>query len=204
MSPEVAARVFEPFFTTKTQDKGTGLGLSMVHGFVTQSGGFVDLRTAPGAGTTFRLYLPRHAGVAAAADAAPDAGAVPVGNETVLVVEDQAMVRALFVTMLGRIGYTVLEAGGGAGALELLDRRAAEIGLMVTDVVMPGMSGPELALETRRRHPGMKVLFASGHGETAALAKAGWTETADVLRKPFQLAELATAVRRAIDAGDRS
>jgi len=197
MTPEVAGRVFEPFFTTKDVGKGTGLGLSMVYGFAAQSGGHVAVESAPGAGSTFRLYLPRDPGVAREAAPVPSA-APPRGAGTVLLVEDDDMVRKLVTNQLGRLGYSVIEARGGAEALERLAERE-DIALMLTDVMMPGgMSGPQLAVAVRQRRPDLPILFASGYGEQSAFARAGLPADTPLLRKPFRLGDLAEALRRAL------
>ncbi|MGE4220867.1 MAG: PAS domain S-box protein [Alphaproteobacteria bacterium] len=198
MAPELSARVFEPFFTTKEVGKGTGLGLSMVYGFVVQSGGHVAVETAPGAGATFRLYLPRDpAGERPAPAPVPDVPARGAG--TVLLVEDDAMVRALVATQLRRLGYAVVEAASGPEALDRL-AECGDIALMLTDVMMPGgMSGPQLAVAVRERRPSLPVLFASGYGEQGEFARVGLPPDTPLLRKPFRLGELAQALRRALE-----
>lgn len=200
MPADVAARVFDPFFTTKEPGKGTGLGLSMMHGFVVQSGGHVDVRTAPGEGTTFRLYLPRH-GRPPDEDAPLEIGPLPRGSEKVLVVEDDPLVRELVVGQLRGLGYRVIEASDGKSASTLVERHP-DIELVLTDVIMPGgMSGPSLAAELARRRPDLPVLFMSGYGARAELKRAGLPADVAVLRKPYRLADLAGRVRTALDGG---
>ncbi|MEP9358707.1 PAS domain-containing protein [Sphingomonas sp. KR3-1] len=200
MAPEVAARAFDPFFTTKGVGKGTGLGLSQVFGFVRQSGGAVRIDTAPGAGTTVHLYLPVHAGAAPAAAQERMAGPAPRGiGETVLVVEDEERVRSYSVEALRELGYQVIAARDGPEALRLieqkLDHGGQPIALLFSDVVMPEMTGRELAERARARVPGLKVLLTSGYApETARVAG----ET--ILAKPFDLDRLAVAIRAALDA----
>ncbi len=196
MSAEVRQRAFEPFFTTKGPGVGSGLGLSMVYGFVKQSGGHVRLYSEPGHGTTVRIYLP-------AGDHRPEEAKTAgkehtpraVAGETVLAVEDDAMVRRVSVRRLKELGYKVIEADGGQAALAVIDG-GAKIDLLFTDVVMPGgMTGIELAREARKRRPGLKVLFTSGYADPA-IAKGGMlTENADWLGKPYKTGDLAAKLR---------
>jgi CheY-like chemotaxis protein len=200
MTPGVQARIFEPFFTTKAEGRGTGLGLSVVHGIVQQSGGYLAVDSRPGVGTTFNLYLPAVQGfVAGPVQSAP---AAPVGgSETVLLVEDEAAVRNTTIRMLECLGYRVLEAASGPEALELFEASRAEIDLLMTDVVMPGLSGRELADALRVRQAGLKVLFHSGHtGDTVVCWGILHAEVA-FLQKPFTLAALAKKVREVLDQG---
>ena len=196
MPPEVRDRVFEPFFTTKEKGRGTGLGLAMVYGFVKQSGGHVTIYSEVGHGTTINLYFPRADGgstprVASASKADADARA----RETVLVVEDDGRVRQLTVKRLKLIGYQVLEAADGPSALEIL-RRGAHVDLLFTDLVMPGgLSGREVAICAREMKPGIKVLLTSGYAEELVHGDALQRERLKVLRKPYQQAELAVALR---------
>jgi two-component system, cell cycle sensor histidine kinase and response regulator CckA len=200
MDAATRARIFEPFFTTKEPGKGTGLGLSTVFGIVTQAGGHVAVESAPGAGTTFRLYLP-----AAAADAAPEspppAAAPGAGTETVLVVEDEPQVRRLARRALERRGYTVLEAADGAEALAVSDGRHARIDLVLADAVLPELGGRAVVDALRARRPGIAALFMSGYGEDAVLRQHVATEGAPFVPKPFTADQLAAAVRAALDAG---
>ena len=202
MSEEVAARAFDPFFTTKGVGKGTGLGLSQVFGFARQSGGHVAIDTAPGRGTRVTLLLPRH-------DRAPDAvasasgdAALSVGSahEVVLVVEDEERVRNHSVEALRELGYTVLQAPDGIEALRIMARGQQPISLLFTDVVMPEMTGDELARRARERQPGLKVLYTSGYtpDENAITTDAGIA--AALIAKPFGVAQLAAKVRAALDS----
>ncbi|MDZ4736327.1 MAG: PAS domain S-box protein [Rhodospirillaceae bacterium] len=198
MEPETATRVFEPFFTTKEAGKGTGLGLAMTYGFVTQSGGHIDIESKPGEGTTFRIYLRRHVG---AIDSAPAQFDVTSrGNEAVLVVENDPTVRTLAVAQLRGLGYQVIEAERGHDALALLQQRP-DIELLLSDVMIPGgMSGAQLAAAARQLRPEVKILLISGSGEQEVLEHSGLMLDTPLLRKPYRRAELAAAVRRALDA----
>ena len=199
MDEDTKARIFEPFFTTKEQGKGTGLGLATVYGIVKQSGGFIWVYSEPGHGTTFKIYLPR---VEGAADAlAPPVGtaAVPRGTETVLIVEDEEAVRALAKTALARKGYRVLEAANGGEALLLCESERAPIHLLVTDVVMPGLGGADLAQRLAPLRSEMKVLFISGYTDRAAARHGTMQPGAAYLEKPFSLDALARKVREVLD-----
>jgi CheY-like chemotaxis protein len=191
MSPEVAARAAEPFFTTKGVGKGTGLGLSMVYGFVEQSRGSMKIESAPGHGTTVKLYLPRAAAIPAVGEPPHQRNAVPHGSETILMVEDDAMVRPHVERQLKELGYRVISASSGAAALEIL-RQPAPIDLLFTDVVMPGgMFGPELAAAAVRLRPGLKVLYTSGYTENAAGQTGPLDPSIKLLNKPYRRQDLA-------------
>jgi signal transduction histidine kinase len=197
MDEATRARIFEPFFTTKEVGQGTGLGLTTVYGIVKASGGWIDVASTPGQGTTFTIHLPA---VAEAAAAAPAPGPAPAqGAETLLLVEDDASVRGLSSTVLRQRGYTVLEAEHGVAALELLARYSGPLDLVVTDVVMPHMSGHTLAALLTRQRPGLRVLFVSGYApsETGSVELPG-TATA-FLHKPFAPDTLAAQVRELLD-----
>jgi len=173
MTKDVVDRAFEPFFTTKQSGQGTGLGLSQVYGFVKQSGGHVKIYSEVGEGTTVKIYLRRFVGTP---PALPDLRGEPGrgrSGECILVVEDDADVRAYVVEALGGLGYDVLEAGHGEDALRLLDEHKT-VSLLLTDVVMPGMNGRKLAEEARERRPGLKVLFMTGYSRNAIVHQAGW------------------------------
>ena len=194
MTAEVAGRAFEPFFTTKEVGKGTGLGLSMVYGFVQQSGGSMQIRSEPGHGTVIKLLFPRVN--AAQANEAPPADPIPspAGSETILVVEDDDMVRAYVENELKALGYRVIATSNGPAALEIL-RLPGDIDLLFTDVVMPGgMFGPELAREATRLRPGLKTLFTSGYTEHPVKTPDG-LEDAPILNKPFRRNDLALMLR---------
>ena len=199
MDAETRARLFEPFFTTKEQGKGTGLGLATVHGIVAQSGGRISVETAPGMGTTFKVYLPR---LADATLASPRVGtaAVAAGSETILVVEDEPGVREMARRMLAMSGYVVLTASNAAEALQLLAGHREVVHLMLTDVVMPGMSGPELALRAADVRPQMKILFTSGHTENAAMRLSARDKKKSFIGKPYARAELLNKVRETLDS----
>src|SRR5579864_1827440 len=168
MTPEIQARIFEPFFTTKERDRGTGLGLSTVYGIVKQSGGHVWCYSEAGRGTTFKVYLPR---VESADDPVPVAAPAPAGrgSETILLVEDEAPVRLVASRILRQSGYTVIEAPDGSAAVALCTAHTGPLDLLVTDMVMPGMTAHELAAQVRLIRPGTRVLFMSGYTEDAAL-----------------------------------
>ena len=197
-------KIFEPFFTTKEVDKGTGLGLSMVYGFVKQSGGHIKVYSEEGQGTTFRVYLPQaRALVDAVADAPP---VVPIegGTETILVVEDDALVRTYVITQLESLGYTTLPAANAAEALAIADGGAA-FDLLFTDMIMPGkMNGRQLADEMARRRSPLKVLFTSGYTEDAVIHHGRLDPGVLLLAKPYRKTELARLLRTAIDGADGS
>jgi CheY-like chemotaxis protein len=198
MTPELQAHIFEPFFTTKG-NAGTGLGLSSVYGIVKQSGGFIWCDSEPGAGTTFKIYF-RPAKGEVEAPAAPEIVTEPArgGIERVLVVDDEPGVRKLLVRILRSRGYDVSEAEDGAAALAFMDTSGDTIDLVVTDIVMPGMSGTKLAEELRSRWPDIKLMFVSGYPQDAALAT-GIAARIPVLGKPFTPARIATLVRDLLD-----
>ncbi|MBK7784450.1 MAG: MASE1 domain-containing protein [Gemmatimonadetes bacterium] len=184
MANEVQRRAFDPFFTTKEQGKGTGLGLSTVYGIVKQSGGAVWLESAPGAGTTVSIYLPRVAAAPEVLDAAaPEPAAAPRG--TVLVVEDERMVRDLVRRTLARAGYQVLEAADGEAALALARTEPGTIDLLLTDVVMPRLGGRQLAARLQAERPGLRVLFMSGYASDAGDLHDLVLGAGDFLQKPF-------------------
>ena len=195
MTPEVRTHIFEPFFTTKEQGKGTGLGLATVYGIVKQSGGYIWAYSEPGHGATFKVYLPR-------VDARPER-LLPVatppatcrGSETLLVVEDEEGVRTLVRDYLQMNGYTVLEARNGEEALRIACQHAGEISLMITDVIMPGMNGGELAERMTVLRPDVKVLYMSGYAETTVYRKGVLEQGAPFLQKPFAPPDLGRKVR---------
>ncbi|WP_157220860.1 ATP-binding protein [Flavisphingomonas formosensis] len=201
MNGATLARVFDPFFTTKEVGKGTGLGLSMVYGFARQSGGGVTVSSEPGAGTSVTLLLSR-ADAVVAADMLPEGNGVEQGSadETVLVVEDDDDVRAYTVGVLRELGYRVIEAHDGASALRLLDKQELPISLLMTDVVMPNMSGSELARAAVERQPGLKVLYSSGYTRDAIMHDGRLDEGVELLAKPFTFKTLARKVREILDA----
>ena len=195
MTAEVAARAFDPFFTTKPIGQGTGLGLSMIYGFARQSNGHATIESKPAQGTSVRLYLPRHQkGIAAEqAAAAADAERASIG-ETILVVEDEPVVRGVILEMLGEQGYRTLEAVDGPAGLKLL-RGGHRIDLLVTDVGLPGMNGRQLADQAREMRPGLKVLFITGYAESVAMADGFLQPGMEMITKPFDLGNLSRRVR---------
>jgi two-component system, cell cycle sensor histidine kinase and response regulator CckA len=201
MSPEVRAHLFEPFFTTKAKGSGTGLGLATVHGIVSQAGGVVQVRSVPGQGSTFEVYLPHVEGVV---QAAPPAAVVVVaaagGHETVLAVEDDPLVREVTARALRAGGYRVTVAANGDDALDAAARLPGELHLLVTDVVMPGMDGRALADELRRLHPGLRVLYVSGYTQDVISHHGVLDAGVELLPKPFTTAALLARVRAVLDA----
>jgi signal transduction histidine kinase/ActR/RegA family two-component response regulator len=193
MPPEIQARVFEPFFTTKQLGKGTGLGLASVYGMVQQSGGWISVDSEVGRGTTFKVYLPRTDDEAPKAETKPKTGLR--GDETILVVEDQPEVRALATTALQRYGYTVYEASSGTEALSYCRGFGGAIHLVVTDIVMPGMNGRELARELAKLRPDLKVLYMSGYTDNAVSQQELIDYENRYMQKPFTPESLAEKVR---------
>jgi PAS domain S-box-containing protein len=200
MSEEVRTRAFEPFFTTKAPGQGTGLGLATVYGVVKQMGGHITLESAVGRGTAVTVYLPLAAEAHATPEAASGDRAPRGGNETVLLVEDEGDVRELAIEMLEGYGYRVLSAGSPAEALTLAERHGGPIHLLLTDVVMPGLSGPELARRLESLRPGLRVLYMSGYSEHPTLQRDVLDPEAALLPKPFTSEELAGRVREVLDA----
>jgi signal transduction histidine kinase len=200
MAPDVVARVFEPFFTTKGDAKGTGLGLAMVFGFVKQSGGHAKVYSEPGEGTTIRLYLPRAVGTAMPAVERSTAPVeLPRGSATVLVVEDDAAVRKVAVTMLRGLGYRVLEAADGEQALRVFGDNAADVDLLLTDVVLPGgMRGRDVAQRVNAIRPQVKVLYMSGYAENSIIHNGRLEEGVQLIGKPFRREQLARKVAEVI------
>jgi signal transduction histidine kinase len=200
IAPEVKARIFEPFFTTKEPGRGTGLGLATVHGIVKQSDGHVWVYSEPGHGTTFKIYLPAADEVAAedAADAVEPE--LPRGSETVLLVEDEGSLRELVRECLEALGYTILEARHGAEALTVCEGHADDIHVLMTDVVMPGMSGRELGERLRALRPELRVLYMSGYTDDAVVLHGVLAEKMAFLQKPFTEQALARKLREVLDA----
>jgi CheY-like chemotaxis protein len=199
MDEATMSRLFEPFFTTKEVGKGTGLGLATVYGIVKQSGGYIWAYSDVGLGTTFKVYLPS---VEMPAEFAEKDAALfypSTGEETVLVVEDERMVRELVREILAQQGYNVLEAHRGTEALEVSERHEGPIHLLLTDVVMPGMDGPELARRLTAQRPEMKVLFMSGYTDHIILHDGVLVPGSEFLQKPFTVRALGTKVRSVLD-----
>lgn len=200
MTPEVQAQAFDPFFTTKGVGQGTGLGLSQVFGFVRQSGGHVKIYSEPGHGTTLKIYLPRYYGAEATATAKREAAGLPQGSadEIVLVVEDEERVRNYSIEALREFGYTVVAASNGAEALRLIEEGQA-VTLLFTDIVMPGMTGAQLAVAARKKIPGLKVLFTTGYTRNAIVHNGVLDPGTQLLAKPFGLEQLASKIRDVLD-----
>jgi CheY-like chemotaxis protein len=200
MSEEVKARVFEPFFTTRGVGHGTGLGLSTCDGIIKQSGGQISVYSEPARGTTFKIYLPQ-----VEPQANPDRPPVnsqdlPHGTETILLVEDDSVLREMAATLLGRLGYKVLAAANGIEALRLKQQRdTGHVDLLFTDVVMPHMSGKELAERMQALYPHTRVLFTSAHTRNAIIQQGVLNKDAALLLKPFTPAALASKVRELLD-----
>ena len=203
MSREVLQRAFDPFFTTKEVGKGSGLGLSMVYGFARQSGGTVTIDTTLGRGTTVTIYLPRAPGQVATAQRARPAPDIPTGTETILVVEDDALVRNHACALLRGLGYTVLAAADGREALRVL-QSDSPVDLLFTDIVMPGgLDGSALATLAQDLRRGLKLLFTTGYAEDRSLDGGDPRRPVRLVQKPYRRAELAAQVRAALDAAAR-
>jgi CheY-like chemotaxis protein len=199
MTPDIKSRIFEPFFTTKPVDKGSGLGLAVVDGIIRQSGGWIDVYSERGDGTSFRLYFP-------AVDA-PVESTTPVqapsqlgGSETILVAEDEESVRMLASSVLESHGYRVLTADNGTEAVKVAANSSYGIDLLLTDVVMPQMGGRELIEKLQPQFPGMKVLYMSGYTDDAILQYGLEHDAVPFQPKPFTPAALAAQVRRVLDS----
>jgi two-component system cell cycle sensor histidine kinase/response regulator CckA len=200
MIPEVRERAFEPFFTTKEKGKGTGLGLSTAYGIVKQSGGNIWAYSEPGKGTTFKIYLPRMDEFGKEAAEKAEAAEILKGTETILIVEDEGEVLKLVAQVLTGQGYTVIEASGGDEAMHFAKQHERKpIHLLLTDVVMPGMSGGELAATLRVQHPSLKVLYMSGYTDNAIVHHGVLEEGINYIQKPFTLDALARKVRDVLD-----
>jgi CheY-like chemotaxis protein len=199
ISEEVLAHVFEPFFTTKSAGEGTGLGLATVYGIICQAGGHVTVESKPGKGARFRIYWPRtEEGLSEATSTRPARGGT--GRELVLLVEDDAQVRRATTQVLEGLGYSVIAAAGGHEALALIEAMPAPLSMLVTDVVMQGMGGVELAREVRRRRPETRVLLISGYAPPdAASAASAAPERFPLLSKPFTPTQLAQRIREILD-----
>jgi two-component system, cell cycle sensor histidine kinase and response regulator CckA len=206
MTPEVQSKVFEPFFTTKEVGKGTGLGLSTVHGIVQQSGGFVRLESAPGRGTTLRIYLPSVESEAAPARPLPESAVHRslVTSQTILLIEDEKQLQELLGTVLAEHGYTVLTASDGLEALEVAKTHDGPIDLLVSDVVMPGAGGPRVVSEIQRFRPEAKVIFMSGYADDS-IVRQGLTESgAHFLQKPFTPSAILKKVQQVLGDKDEA
>jgi len=199
MDKETLSHLFEPFFTTKQMGRGTGLGLSTVYGIVRQSGGYIWAYSKPGQGSTFKIYLPVLAQASAQPSPEPELISA-VGTETILVVEDEASLRRMVHEALSHYGYRVLEAEGGDEALTLARSYSGPVQLLLTDVVMPGMNGRELARRLRRTHPGLKCLLVSGYARSDVFRSRKGGSGVGFLQKPFTAETLARKVRQILDS----
>jgi signal transduction histidine kinase len=195
IASDVQARIFEPFFTTKETGRGTGLGLAAVYGTVKQLGGYIDVESHVGRGTTFSVYLPAATGTAQMPPLAPTAS-TQVGHETILLVEDESGVRSFVKMALQRFGYRVIEAATAEAALILLKSHPAPVHLLLTDVVLPGMDGAQLAELVTRERPDARVLFMSGYARTLGLIGGGLDPSLHLLEKPFTADALLTRTRQ--------
>jgi two-component system cell cycle sensor histidine kinase/response regulator CckA len=203
IAPDVMPRIFEPFFTTKELGKGSGLGLSTVYGVVKQSGGCVTVSSDQGNGAAFGIYLPRATELPDRRAPAPITVTGGVGTETILLVEDEAVVRDLVCEILRESGYDVLSAPSGADAMKMTSNHKKPIDLLITDVVMPEMSGPELANTLRRARGEMRVLYMSGYTDDAVLVRQGLPENCAFIRKPYTPLQFLHKVRETLDATAR-
>ncbi len=199
MTPEVMAHVFEPFFTTKSTGQGTGLGLAQVYGFVRQSGGNVKIYSEPGEGTMVKIYMPRLLTKGAAEDLPqPEAVSGP-GGETILVVEDDPAVLEYITEVLTDLNYNVVQASEGATAVRILETDGGRIDLLLTDVIMPGISGRVVAEEAKRLKPGIKILFMTGYSQNAIVHQGRLDHGVHLIQKPVTPPELANRVRNLLD-----
>ena len=199
MDEQTARHIFEPFYTTKVAGKGTGLGLATVKGIVDQNGGHIDLQSAPGSGTVFRILLPRTERVAVPADAGEDMPAVAHGG-TVLLVEDDDRLRELTGAILAKLGFTVLSAATPLAALQVYQKNPSAFRLLVTDIVMPGMNGRELHECLDEIRPGLRAVFMSGYAEQGIIDPGQLRPGLAFLPKPFHRADLERAVKLALGA----
>ena len=193
------SRIFEPFFTTKGVGKGTGLGLATVYGIVKQNNGFITVYSEPGQGTTFNVYLPRHAGKSVASQAGSASPLPKSRGETVLLVEDDLEILANTQKILNRLGYTVLTASTPSEAIRLAEERTTEIHLLITDVLMPEMNGLELSQRLLSQCPKIKRLFMSGHTSGIISDHGALNENVRFIQKPFTTKELASTIRKALE-----
>jgi two-component system, cell cycle sensor histidine kinase and response regulator CckA len=199
MDRETLANIFEPFFTTKERGKGTGLGLATVYGIVKQNDGIINVYSEQGEGTTFKIFLPRYASKAAHNLEEAPTGSATGGPETVLLVEDEAMLLKLAQTMLKKLGYEVLIAATPGEAIRLAAEHAGQIHLLMTDVVMPEMNGRDLAKRLLSLYPNLKRLFMSGYTANVIAHQGILEEGMHFIQKPFTMKELAAKVREVLD-----
>jgi nitrogen-specific signal transduction histidine kinase/CheY-like chemotaxis protein len=196
---EIQSKIFDPFFTTKASGKGTGLGLATVYGIVNQSGGYVWVYSEMGKGATFKIYLPLVEAKPEPIFLQPVAFQSPTGSETILVVEDDKLLREFICEVLGSSGYSVLAASNGNEALELVAQHKGAIHLLLTDVVMPGMSGRALSTQLLSAQPKLKVLYMSGYTENAIVHHGVLDRGVQLIQKPFTIGSLARKVREILE-----
>ena len=202
MDDEVKSHIFEPFFTTKDADKGTGLGLSTCYGIVKQAGGAIDVDSSPGNGTNFKVFLPRIKPAAGLLDKALAGRPLPRGTETILVVDDEPMVRNVAAYSLRDLGYKVYEASNGDEALRLLDSPdPTSVDLVLSDIIMPLMGGVGLMKGMQQILPNVPVILTSGYADDDSLSQGVFEPTTEFLRKPFTPSLLANKVRSVLDKG---
>jgi CheY-like chemotaxis protein len=199
MDRATVEHIFEPFFTTKAVGEGTGLGLATVYGIVKQSGGFVSVYSAPGQGTSFRIYLPL-SGAKLESDLDVPSSVFGGGTESILVAEDEPGVRAIIARSLREYGYSVLEARDGLHAIQLAESAAAPPNLVIADIVMPGMGGKQLAAELKKRWPAVPILFTSGYTGLDAARRGLLDEGTEFMQKPLEPEALAMKIRQVLDA----
>lgn len=199
MDAEVRDRIFIPFFTTKAMGKGTGLGLATVYGIIKQHGGYIWVDSEPGRGTTFKIHLPAMEAPAPVEEVPLEESTAFRGTETVMVVEDNDMVRDLAVRVLLHLGYRVLAAESGAECLRMLGDHSGPLDLLLTDVVMPEMNGKVLFEQVSARFPHVKVLYMSGYAEDVIAHRGVLDEDVNFIQKPFSLQSLAAKVREVLE-----
>ena len=204
MTPEVRERIFEPFFTTKEKGKGTGLGLATTYGIVKQSEGNIWVYSVQGKGTTFKIYLPRVNEPLEEVGKEVFREELPRGNETILIVEDEKEVLRLAANILERQGYRVLESSNGDDALGACEKHKSSINLVLADIVMPGMSGSELAKLLEPLYPEMKVLYMSGYTDNAIVRHGVLQKGVNYIQKPFTMEALARKVRAVLDKDSKT
>lgn len=204
MDKETQNHIFEPFFTTKNVGEGTGLGLATVYGIVKQNNGFINVYSEPGQGTTFTIYLPHHAGTAEETSTAAVAIPAQHGNETILLVEDEAAILNMATLMFENLGYTVLPAGGPAEALRIAEEHSGRFQLLITDVIMPDMNGRDLAKHVLAAHPEVKCLYMSGYTANAIAHHGVLDEGLHFIQKPFTLPDMAMKVREILNTPDQA
>jgi signal transduction histidine kinase/CheY-like chemotaxis protein len=204
MSEQIQKHIFEPFYTTKEIGKGTGLGLPTVYGIVKQSGGYIWCYSEEGFGTSFKIYLPRADKDACEIEEERRSESVTTGNETILLVEDQELVRDLTTQLLKSCGYRVIQACDGEEALDICEKASQNIDLLITDIVMPKISGRQLVALIGPKLPGMKILYMSGYTDDAIVQKGIIEPDSNFIAKPFTLTDLAHKVRQCLDAAPRS